>query len=96
MRTENSYKAAAIEHCNKKESTRDALRTVIALRKLTAETGTRTTRSQNEILRALSDEDLTALATALLDPEDYPCGDPVLWEQEKRAMEGDESDVIHI
>ena len=44
---------------------KNAVEQVLALRKLTNETGTRTTRSQNLILRNLSDEDLTQVAIEL-------------------------------
>jgi hypothetical protein len=42
-----------------------ALTTILNLRRLTAETGTRTTRAQNDILRALASTDLAAVANAL-------------------------------
>jgi len=69
----SAEQAEAVERCNAKESTRDALRTVIALRKLTEDTGTRTTRAQNEILQSLSDEDLATLASALLNEAGQRC-----------------------
>jgi hypothetical protein len=42
-----------------------ALTTIRNLRKLTAQTGTRTTRSQNEVLQSLNSADLAAVANAL-------------------------------
>jgi hypothetical protein len=42
-----------------------ALATIINLRKLTRETGTITTRAQNDILRALNSSDIAAVANAL-------------------------------
>jgi hypothetical protein len=42
-----------------------ALNTILHLRRLTAETGTRTTRAQNDVLRALDSVDLAAVANAL-------------------------------
>ncbi|MFZ0197966.1 MAG: hypothetical protein WB523_19625 [Candidatus Sulfotelmatobacter sp.] len=42
-----------------------ALSTILNLRKLTKETGTITTRAQNDILRALSSADLAAVANEL-------------------------------
>jgi hypothetical protein len=42
-----------------------ALTTILNLRRLTEETGTRTTRGQNDILRALDSIDLAAVANAL-------------------------------
>jgi hypothetical protein len=42
-----------------------ALNTILNLRRLTAETGTRTTRAQNDVLRALDSVDLAAVANAL-------------------------------
>lgn len=42
-----------------------AYTTILNLRKLTAETGTITRRSQNDILQALNSEDLGAVANAL-------------------------------
>ncbi len=38
---------------------------ILALRDLTTETGTSTTRTQNKILRSLPDEDLLRVAVAL-------------------------------
>jgi len=42
-----------------------ALTTILNLRKLTRETGTITTRAQNDVLRALTSVDLAAVANAL-------------------------------
>jgi hypothetical protein len=42
-----------------------ALTTILNLRKLTTETGTITTRAQNDLLRALSSTDIAAVANAL-------------------------------
>lgn len=42
-----------------------ALTTILNLRKLTKESGTITTRAQNDVLRALSSADIAALANAL-------------------------------
>jgi hypothetical protein len=42
-----------------------ALTTIYNLRRLTEETGTRTTRAQNDVLRALDSIDLAAVANAL-------------------------------
>ena len=44
---------------------RHAVDAVLALRALTRETGTKTTRSVNNILQRLSDDDLTVVAQAL-------------------------------
>jgi hypothetical protein len=44
---------------------KEAVEQIKALRKLTTETGTRTTRSQNQILQSLSDADLTLVALEL-------------------------------
>ena len=44
---------------------RKAVETIRNLRKLTRETGTATTKTQNDILRALSSVDLAAVANAL-------------------------------
>jgi hypothetical protein len=38
---------------------------ILALRKLTAETGTRTTKTQNDLLQAQTNDDLAAVALAL-------------------------------
>ena len=46
-------------------SQRDAFTTILNLRKLTRETGTITTRAQNDVLRALNSTDLAAVANAL-------------------------------
>jgi hypothetical protein len=46
-------------------SQEQALITILNLRKLTRETGTITTRAQNDILRALSSKDIAAVANAL-------------------------------
>lgn len=46
----------------------DALTTILNLRKLTRETGTRTTIAQNDVLRALNSSDLAAVANALAKP----------------------------
>ena len=43
----------------------EALDTILNLRKLTKQTGTRTTRAQNDILRALNSLDIAAVANAL-------------------------------
>jgi hypothetical protein len=42
-----------------------ALTTILNLRKLTKESGTITTRAQNDVLRALNSADIAALANAL-------------------------------
>jgi hypothetical protein len=42
-----------------------ALTTILNLRKLTRETGTFTTKAQNDVLRALNSEDIAAVANAL-------------------------------
>lgn len=42
-----------------------ALETIRNLRKLTKETGTITTRAQNDVLRALNSTDIAAVANAL-------------------------------
>ncbi len=42
-----------------------AYQTILNLRKLTRETGTITTKAQNDILRALDSADLAAIANAL-------------------------------
>jgi hypothetical protein len=42
-----------------------ALTTILNLRKLTKDTGTITTRAQNDVLRALSSTDIAAVANAL-------------------------------
>jgi hypothetical protein len=42
-----------------------ALTTILNLRRLTRETGTITTRAQNDVLRALSSVDIAAVANAL-------------------------------
>jgi hypothetical protein len=44
----------------------EALNTIKNLRKLTEQTGTRTTKAQNDILRALNSTDIAAVANALL------------------------------
>jgi hypothetical protein len=44
---------------------RIAYTTILNLRKLTVETGTRTTKAQNDILRALNSVDVSAVANAL-------------------------------
>jgi len=43
----------------------EAVERITALRELTAQTGTKTTRSQNEILQSLPDEVLAELALRL-------------------------------
>ena len=43
----------------------EALNTILNLRKLTAESGTRTTRAQNDILRSLNSQNIAAVANAL-------------------------------
>lgn len=43
----------------------EALDTIRNLRKLTEETGTRTTKAQNDVLRALDSRDLAAVANAI-------------------------------
>ena len=48
-----------------RKKVQDAVDKVIALRKLTAMTGTRTTRSQGEMLQSLNSEEM-ALAAQLL------------------------------
>jgi hypothetical protein len=42
-----------------------ALTTILNLRKLTKESGTQTTRAQNDVLRALNSADISAVANAL-------------------------------
>ena len=42
-----------------------ALTTILNLRRLTKEMGTITTRAQNDVLRALNSEDISAVANAL-------------------------------
>jgi hypothetical protein len=42
-----------------------AVQTILNLRRLTRETGTRTTRAQNDILQALSSVDVSSVANAL-------------------------------
>lgn len=42
-----------------------ALSTILNLRRLTEQTGTRTTKAQNDCLRALNSIDLAAVANAL-------------------------------
>ena len=44
---------------------KQATNLIFALRQLTAETGTATTRTQNKILRSLTDEDLLRVAVEL-------------------------------
>lgn len=44
---------------------RQAYQTIVNLRKLTKETGTATTRAQNDILRGLNSIDLASVANAL-------------------------------
>jgi cytochrome c553 len=48
-------------------SVEEAIRTINALRQLTRETGTVTTRSQNSILQSLSDADLVEVARILVE-----------------------------
>jgi cytochrome c553 len=43
----------------------EALTTILNLRTLTKETGTKTTRAQNDVLRALSSKDIAAVANTL-------------------------------
>ncbi len=43
----------------------EALTTILNLRRLTKETGTISTRAQNDILRALNSTDLAAVANAI-------------------------------
>lgn len=43
----------------------NALDTILNLRRLTKETGTITTRAQNDVLRALDSRDIAAVANAL-------------------------------
>jgi hypothetical protein len=50
-------------------SQRDALKQVLALRRLSSQLGIRTTRTQNSILQALSDSDLIAVANVLAQME---------------------------
>jgi len=52
-------------HEQMSETARQALATIRNLRRLTEETGTRTTRAQNDVLRALPSRDLAAVANAL-------------------------------
>ena len=47
------------------EAQTQALTTILNLRRLTKDTGTRTTRAQNDVLRALDSADLAAIANAL-------------------------------
>ena len=47
------------------EQQQRALDTILNLRRLTRETGTITTRAQNDVLRKLSSEDIAAVANAL-------------------------------
>ncbi|HKV76719.1 MAG TPA: hypothetical protein VJP02_01175 [Candidatus Sulfotelmatobacter sp.] len=47
------------------ESQQKALTTIRNLRKLTKETGTITSRAQNDVLRALTSSDLAAVANEL-------------------------------
>jgi hypothetical protein len=47
------------------EQQQRTLDTILNLRRLTRETGTITTRAQNDILRKLSSEDIAAVANAL-------------------------------
>jgi hypothetical protein len=44
---------------------KEAVTLIVALRDLTAETGTKTIRSQNRILQSLSDDDLIRVAAEL-------------------------------
>jgi hypothetical protein len=44
-----------------------AFNTILNLRRLTRETGTITTRAQNDVLRALNSIDIAAVANALAD-----------------------------
>lgn len=46
-------------------SAQQALTTILNLRRLTKETGTITTRAQNEVLRALNSQDIAAVANVL-------------------------------
>ena len=46
-------------------SQQKALTTILNLRRLTKESGTITTRAQNDVLRALSSTDIAAVANAL-------------------------------
>jgi hypothetical protein len=46
-------------------SQQKALTTILNLRRLTKESGTITTRAQNDVLRALSSVDIAAVANAL-------------------------------
>jgi len=46
-------------------SAQQALTSILNLRKLTRETGTITTRAQNDVLRALNSVDIAAVANAL-------------------------------
>jgi len=47
------------------EAAQVALNTILNLRRLTDQTGTRTTRAQNDILRSLNSVDISAVANAL-------------------------------
>ena len=47
------------------KTAQDALTTILNLRRLTQESGTATTRAQNDILRALNSADIAAVANAL-------------------------------
>jgi hypothetical protein len=47
-----------------------ALRQILALRQLTRETGTRTTKTQNSILQTLSPQVLAEVAEALASPDE--------------------------
>jgi hypothetical protein len=65
MITENEMMQARIEACNSNPNAHRALRSVVALRELTKQTGTKTTLAQNRILQSLSDEELTLVADVL-------------------------------
>jgi hypothetical protein len=47
------------------EAQQRALTTILNLRRLTKETGTFTTKAQNDVLRALNSDDIAAVANAL-------------------------------
>ena len=66
----DSEHAQCLAKCNANPTAHRALRLVMALRELTKQTGTRTTRSQNHILQALSDEELTLVADLLRGGDD--------------------------
>ncbi len=52
------------------EAVQNAVMKVLALRRITIETGTITKRTQSKILQALTEEELTAVAEILAKPAD--------------------------